>query len=79
MSRDSTGRFALSFFDRARLAARRSALLAHLARHLTTEDDHETLGRLAIDWGIPCPLPEVAPGIYANTTDPAFLAALAAP
>jgi len=79
MSRDSTGRFALSFFDRARLAARRSAILAHLARHLRTEDDHETLGRLASDWRLPCPLPEVAPGIYGNTTDPAFLAALGAP
>jgi hypothetical protein len=79
MSRDSTGRFALSFFDRARLAARRSAILAHLSRHLTTEDDHETLGRLASDWRLPCPLPEVAPGCYASTTDPAFLAALGAP
>ena len=79
MSRDYLGRFALSYFDRARLAARRSAILAHLARHLTTEDDHETLGRLASDWRLPCPLPEVSPGCYANTTDPAFLAALGAP
>lgn len=79
MSRDYLGRFALSYFDRARLAARRSAILAHLARHMSTEDDHETLGRLARDWRLPCPLPEVAPGVYANTTDPAFLAALGAP
>jgi hypothetical protein len=79
MSRDYLGRFALSYFDRARLAARRSAILVHLARHMSTEDDHETLGRLARDWRLPCPLPEVAPGCYANTTDPAFLAALGAP
>jgi len=79
MSRDYLGRFALSYFDRARLAARRSAILVHLADHLTTEDDHETLGRLARDWRLPCPLPEVARGVYANTTDPAFLAALGAP
>ena len=79
MSRDSAGRFALSVFDRARIDARRSAILSHLARYLSTGEEHAALGRIAGDWGVPCPLPEVAPGIYANTIDPAFLAALGAP
>jgi hypothetical protein len=79
MSRDCLGRFAVGVFARARIDVRRAAILAHLARHLTTEEDHAAFGRIASDWGIPCPLPEVAPGIYANTIDPVFLAALGAP
>tara|TARA_R110002110_G_scaffold110573_4_gene275586 strand:+ start:1294 stop:1533 length:240 start_codon:yes stop_codon:yes gene_type:complete len=79
MSRDSLGRFAVGVFARARIDVRRAAILAHLARHLITEEDHAAFGRIASDWGISCPLPEVAPGIYANTIDPVFLAALGAP
>jgi hypothetical protein len=83
VSRDARGQFALSPFDRARQTARRTAIIQTHAHFVTDPAQGGRVVALCREWGVPCPrfvnlppLPEVAPGIFANTTDAAMLAAL---
>lgn len=63
--------------------ARRHAIVRTHAPAVTTPDQGGRVVALCREWKVPCPrfnnlppLPEVAPGIFATTNDPAFVAAL---
>lgn len=73
--------------DALRLRARRTALVRRSVPHVTTARQAGRVAALCEEWGLPVPrfprlpvvtLPEVAPGVFANTDDPAFVAALEA-
>jgi len=78
MTRNALGQFAPGPFARRRLRTRKDAILRSVAAKVRHEEEHLALVRVAHEWDRPCPLPEVAPGVFANTDDPAIAAALEA-
>jgi hypothetical protein len=75
-TRNALGQFDPGPFARRRLRTRKDLILAQLAPKVRHEEEHLALVRVAHEWDRPCPLPEVAPGVFANTTEPSFVAAL---
>ena len=90
-ARDLRGQYATGdHWDRQRAReaellekARRHAIVRTHAPYVERPDQGGRVVALCREWGVPCPrfvklppMPEVAPGIFATTTDAAMLAAL---